>query len=116
MVDAADSKSAARKGVRVRVSPEAPIFKNQTTFIFMIIEETPTITLQTMAMAIRTIDHELTKMKELYALGTATAEDDIWTYDLERAAINLEEVYNYTIETKKVINFPKYDKLINRKK
>jgi hypothetical protein len=67
-------------------------------------------------MAIQAIDNEISAMKEHFKKGDTTAEDDIWFYDLDRAADNLEEVYNYRIETEKIINFPKYETLINRKR
>ncbi len=77
--------------------------------------KTPSITLQTLGIAIQVIEKEISELNEIYKGGAATAEDDIWMYDLDRAALNLEEVYTYTIETEKIINFPKYDGLVSRK-
>jgi hypothetical protein len=82
----------------------------------------PSISLQTIVMAIQAIEKELVEMDERYKQSTVTPKDnlwtendDIWRYDLDRAAQNLEEVYTHTIEAQKIINFPKYEQLVNRK-
>lgn len=73
-------------------------------------------------MAIQAIEKEISEMDKAYqqSLDTPddhlwTSDDDIWRYDLDRAAENLKEVYTYTIEAEKIINFPKYEKLVSRK-
>ncbi len=85
-------------------------------------KEAPSISLQTMVMAIQAIENEISEMTTLHeqslaapGLNSWTTDDDIWMYDLDRAAQNLEEVYTYTIDSRKIINFPKYEVLVNRK-
>ena len=82
----------------------------------------PILSLQTMVMAIQALEKEIKKTESLFNQSKIdpkkfpwTADDDIWRYDLDRAAQNLEEVYTHTIESNQVSNFPTYEQLVNRK-
>lgn len=76
----------------------------------------PSITLQTIALAIRLIEKEISEFSEINHQKRVTPEYDIRMYDLDRAARNLEDVYKYIINRDQIINFSKYEDLVNRKK
>jgi hypothetical protein len=76
----------------------------------------PSVSLGTLLMVIQVVESEISKLSEVCKDGTPSADDEVWLYDLDRAADNLEEVYKYRIDTEKIVNFPKYEDLVRRNK